>query len=316
MWPKLPHKLNSSCCLVPRHSIPTFLPKLLRQWWVDTIVYLSLTNGLTTISCVLFQPEVDPGQHTAAVSRFRQVAKAVACYRPPTGCGGQSQEDQNARDWGLYQEGSRLLGKMQGYVQGHTPLETDRTCHLDYSDQGFMKGNATNPLMSTICEGQGTSGCTIQIKKKGSVSWCYDPPGGFTQHFGSFWCYWLPNLKWRFTWRMEFPKFIFMGEFLFFCRSYTLHPSRNMNMLCACESKILEENIHVWRGVKMKSRKPVWVAWTSKSLHSNSVQLALLCLALMFTCHVTCSTIPSAPQTAGIYYNGCVQFPCFFCFSN
>ena len=41
---------------------------------------------------------------------------------------GQSQEDQNARDWGLYQEGSRLLGKMQGYVQGHTPLETDRTC--------------------------------------------------------------------------------------------------------------------------------------------------------------------------------------------
>ena len=161
---------------------------------------------------------------------------------------GQSQEDQNARDWGLYQEGSRLLGKMQGYVQGHTPLETDRTCHLDYSDQGFMKGNATNPLMSTICEGQGTSGCTIQIKKKGSVSWCYDPPGGFTQHFGSFWCYWLPNLKWRFTWRMEFPKFIFMGEFLFFCRSYTLHPSRNMNMLCACESKILEE-IFMYDGV-------------------------------------------------------------------
>lgn len=79
---------------------------------------------------------------------------------------GQSQEDQNARDWGLYQEGSRLLGKMQGYVQGHTPLETDRTCHLDYSDQGLMKGNATNPLMSTICEGQGTSGCTIQIRKK------------------------------------------------------------------------------------------------------------------------------------------------------
>ena len=149
---------------------------------------------------------------------------------------GQSQEDQNARDWGLYQEGSRLLGKMQGYVQGHTPLETDRTCHLDYSDVFLVKGIATNPLISTICERRGTSGCTNQ--NLSSVSWCYgyDPPGGFTQYLGSFWCYWLPNLKWRFTWRIELPKFCHHrhGWILISCRSYTLHPSRNMDMFCAC----------------------------------------------------------------------------------
>ena len=211
-----------------RHS--NFLPKLLRQWWVDTIVYLSLTsdqwvddNQLCVVSAWSW-----PG--TTTLQPFQDSTSRQSCglLSPTDRMWGQSQEDQNARDWGLYQEGSRLLGKMQGYVQGHTPLETDRTCHLDYSDQGFMKGNATNPLMSTICEGQGTSGCTIQIKKKGSVSWCYDPPGGFTQHFGSFWCYWLPNLKWRFTWRMEFPKFghHLHGWILIFLAGrilYTLH---------------------------------------------------------------------------------------------
>lgn len=29
----------------------------------------------------------------------------------------------------IVDQGSRLLGKMQGYVQGHTPLETQRVCH-------------------------------------------------------------------------------------------------------------------------------------------------------------------------------------------
>ena len=28
----------------------------------------------------------------------------------------------------IVDQGSRLLGKMQGYVQGHTPLETQRVC--------------------------------------------------------------------------------------------------------------------------------------------------------------------------------------------
>ena len=49
-------------------------------------------------------------------------------------------------------------------------------------------------------------------------------------------------------WNFQSLAIIFMGEFLFFCRSYTLHPSRNMNMLCACESKILEE-IFMYDGV-------------------------------------------------------------------
>lgn len=47
-----------------------------------------------------------------------------------------------------------------------------------------------------------------------------------------------------------------------------------------------------------------------KKLHSNSVQLALLCLALMFYKN------KFPPQTAHIYCNGCLQFACFFCFSN
>ena len=29
----------------------------------------------------------------------------------------------------IVDQGSRLLGKMQGYVQGHTPLETQRVCY-------------------------------------------------------------------------------------------------------------------------------------------------------------------------------------------
>ena len=40
--------------------------------------------------------------------------------------------DKNARDWqmgsDLANEGSRLWGKMQGYIQGHTPLDTERHC--------------------------------------------------------------------------------------------------------------------------------------------------------------------------------------------
>ena len=65
----------------------------------------------------------------AAVSRFDKPPKLWLAIAHQMW--GQRQEDQHARDWGLYQEGSRLLGKMQGYVQGHTPLETDRTCHLE-----------------------------------------------------------------------------------------------------------------------------------------------------------------------------------------
>lgn len=39
-----------------------------------------------------------------------------------------SSQPDHARDWGIVDQGSRLLGKMQGYVQGHTPLETQRVC--------------------------------------------------------------------------------------------------------------------------------------------------------------------------------------------
>eukprot|EP00435_Cladocopium_sp_Y103_P005963 s4207_g1.t3 len=42
--------------------------------------------------------------------------------------GQESEEPDHARDWGIVDQGSRLLGKMQGYVQGHTPLETQRVC--------------------------------------------------------------------------------------------------------------------------------------------------------------------------------------------
>lgn len=40
-----------------------------------------------------------------------------------------SSNEKNAREsWGIVEEGNRLLGKMQGYVQGHTPLDTERVC--------------------------------------------------------------------------------------------------------------------------------------------------------------------------------------------